>query len=605
MSYDELPRFVRDPDPSVYLGDNYVVLDVETTNKEHGSALDAGNSLLLSCWSLGRSHAKAGDGRDYACWGSEFGQLLLVEHIESADFLICHNTKFELGWLKRCGVDLRRILPFDTMIGEKVILGNRKASLSLQSVATRRGLGSKDATAASLIKGGVCPSNIPTDLLEEYCRQDVELTEQVYLQQRIELHELGLLPTAYSRNLVTPVLSDIEFNGMCLDPARVKETYEQFTQSYASLEKEFLLTTGGVNVKSSKQMREYIYGKLGFAEIEDYRGNPIRTDKGEPSTSKSTVAALKAVTPEQEEFKRLAGELAKLKVPVQNLKKMQAICEATPDDPRVFATYNQTVTATDRLSSTARNGGFQFHNFDRQFKRLFRARKTGWLVCEGDAPQLEFRVAAFLGDDAQAISDIQEGVDIHSNTAAVFKCSRQDAKSKTFAPLYGATSGDKRTIKYRDYFRTRYAGIFRTQTEWTMLVARDKFLTTRTGLRFYWPDTEIQCSGYVKNTTSIFNYPIQSLATADIIPLTLVLLWHRLGAFGDSAIITNTIHDSIVLEVKESFHLAGQSTRLLLQSFKDDSIRLLKGIYGIDFTVPLGVGIKAGEFWGEGAEVKA
>ena len=131
MHHDEqLPAFIRDPVPGVYLTDNYVVLDVETTNTEHGSAL-AANHLLLACWRLGGAHPAVGAGRDHYHWGDEFNQQSLIEHIYQADYLVAHNTKFELGWLKRCGLDLRRVLPACTMIGEKVLAGNRKMGLSL------------------------------------------------------------------------------------------------------------------------------------------------------------------------------------------------------------------------------------------------------------------------------------------------------------------------------------------------------------------------------------------------------------------------------------------------------------------------------------------
>lgn len=594
--HEQLPKFVSHPDPSIYLGSNYLVLDVETTNREFGTALDSSNSLLLACWSIGLT------GEKKAVWADEFGQHELLADIAKADFVVCWNNKFEYGWLKRCGLDLRTILGFDGMLAEKTYAGNRKVPLSLEATATRRKLGHKSSVVSSLIKAGVCPSAIPSQMLQDYCAQDVSLTEAVFLDQRRDLEALGLLPVAYCRNLVTPVLADIEFAGMTLDPEKVQETYDVYSEKYASLEKEFSALTGGINPKSGKQMREHVYEKLGFVRPVDHRGNELVTDGGKSKVDKATLASLEAVTDEQKAFKRLAVELAKLKVPVQNLKKMQSICEKNPNDPRTFATFNQTVTATDRLSSTSRNGGFNFQNFDRAFKRLFRAGAPGRVLCEADAPQLEFRVAAFLGNDDTAARHIREGVDIHQRTADVYGCSRQDAKARTFAPLYGATSGDARTVKYRNYFRETYAGIFRTQQGWTYDVARDKSLTTVTGLRFYWPDTVIKDRGYVTNSTQIFNFPIQSLATADIIPLCLCLIWHRIGHLGDACILTNTIHDSVLADV--ATEALAEYRSIVVECFTVDIIPLLDRLYGIKFDVPLGVGIKAAQYWGEGKEEK-
>ena len=454
MYEQQLPKFVREPDPEIFLYGSFLVLDFETTNKERGTSLDAANGLLFAHWRRHLSQDGRWSIRDNSVWADEYGQHELLADIGSVDFIVAHHTKFELGWLRRCGLDLRKILCYDTLIGEKVLAGNLKLQLSLDATGARRGLGQKDVTASRLIKGRVCPSQIPKRLLEDYCRQDVALTEQIFLQQRQELSELGLLPVAYCRNLVTPVLADIEFNGMTLDPERVGATHNDYAERYSALAKDFAAVTGGINPKSGKQMREFIYGVLGFSKPTDHKGNELVTDGGKAKTDKATILSLKAETDEQQTFKRLAVELAKLKVPLQNLVKMKAICEESPDDPRIFASFSQTTTKTHRLSSTGRNGGFQYQNLDRAFKRLFKPCASGRVVCEADAPQLEFRVAAFLGNDARAKKDISEGFDVHQATADTLGVSRQNAKAFTFKPLFGGNSGTPREKKYYKYFPT-------------------------------------------------------------------------------------------------------------------------------------------------------
>lgn len=589
--YEQLPKFVRDPNPAIYLSNNYLVLDVETTNKEHGSALEPSNGLLLACWTLGRT------GQHEAVWADEFSQDELLADLATVDFLVCHNTKFELGYLRRCGLDLRKVLCFDTLIAEKVLAGNRKVLLSLEATATRRGLGHKEAVVSKIIKAGVCPSHIPTAMLETYCRQDVSLTEQVFLAQRQELSELALLPVAYCRNLVTPVLADIEFAGMTLDPDKVQETFLDYSERYVALEKQFAALTGGINPKSGKQMREHIYEKLAFEQPTDHRGNGIVTAGGKAKTDKATIGLLKAVTDEQKEFKRLAVELAKLKVPVQNLKKMQALIEANPSDPKMFFTFNQCVTDTDRLSSTARRGGLQGQNIDRNFKRLFRSRSDSSRICESDGVQLEFRVACHLGRDKQGLADILGGLDVHQVSADYHQSSRQDGKARTFRPLFGGKSGTPRERRYIDYFTKRYNGIFDTQTRWTMEAARNKYIVTETGSRFYFPEATVQERGYVAGTTKIFNYPIQQLATGDIIPLVLVLLWHLCAGFDDDCVILNTVHDSIVADVSDNV-LEAYKQRVKW-AFTTGVLEMLKRLYGIEFTVPLGVGIKVATHWSD------
>lgn len=605
-SNSTLPWFITNPQPEVFLRDSYVCLDFETTNIEHGSPYDRNNRLLLACWVLGKDHPAYGrDGRVHSRWGSEFEQQQLLEHIASAEFIVAHFTKFELGWLERCGLALRSTLPYCSQIGEYVIAGNRKlpGGLGLEATAARYGLVGKRSFVHSLIKGGVCPSEIPPKYLHAYCEQDVRLTEQVLLQQRQRLAADGLLPVAYARGLSTPALVDMESRGMCLDPARVAPVFADYSTRYGALLKTFETVTGGINPKSAPQMREYLYTKLAFAEATDHRGNPLRTSGGKkkipaPRTDKKVLPLLKATTEAQKEFKHLAIEIAKLKVPVQNLTKMSKLLKK--GERISYATINQTVTDTHRTSSTGRNGGFQQQNLDRDFKTLFRAREPGWLVVESDAPQLEFRVAAFLGNDAVAKQEIESGSDIHALTAEVYGVKRQDAKAKTFAPLYGSTSGSAKDKAYQKAFRAKYKGIYDTQTKWTYDVLKDKKLRIASGLVFYWPDTVMSNSGYIKNRTSIFNYGIQSFATADIMPLTLALVWH--GMAGMRAFPIATIHDSIVFECPQSE--LDSLVECVVQCFTDRIYPLLNKLYDIDFNIPLGVGIKAGTFWSEGAESK-
>lgn len=619
---------MEDPKPEVYLSDNYIVLDFETTNFEHGSPYEARNSLVTAHWTVGPDHPSAAQGgRNRSCRGSEFEQSRLLHDIRQADFVVAHFTKFELGWLARCGLDLRTVLPYCTQIGEYVIAGNRDlpGGLGLEATAGRYGVGHKKGFVHQCIEAGICPSELPPGDLADYCEQDVSLTETIFLRQREKLRELGLLAVTWARNVVTPPLVDIESRGMCLDETRVRSTHADYIARYGALLKQFETLTGGINPRSGKQMREYLYETLGFEEATDHKGLPLRTSGGkkgapQPRTDKQVLPMLKASTPEQKEFKRLAMELAKLKVPVQNLTKMVKILDK--GERIVYASINQTITDTHRFSSSGRKGGFQFHNFDRAFKPLFTARpgsqegsslrgRTGSsgrlggsgerVIVEGDAPQLEFRVAGHLGADPVARRAALTGEDVHAFTASILGVSRQAAKPHTFKPLYGGQSGTNKEKAYYKAFREKYKDIYKTQKGWTLDVARDKQLRIASGLIFYWPNTRISADGYVSGTPSIFNYPIQSFATADIIPLTLALVWHELvdvpGAF-----LVNTVHDSIIGEVG-SENLA-KYVDVLVRSFTETIYDMLERLYGIRFSMPLGVAIKAGSHWAEGEERK-
>lgn len=209
-------------------------------------------------------------------------------------------------------------------------------------------------------------------------------------------------------------------------------------------------------------------------------------------------------------------------------------------------------------------------------------------------------MAADLGRDGVAIQEISNDVDIHSITAQTLTLageptSRQQAKSRTFRPLYGGSSGTKAEQEYCKFFNSKYKGIAETQRGWALRVVNEKKLVTPYGMIFYWPDTRMDRSGYITNTTSIFNYPVQGHATAEIIPMALVAFWYAVR--GKLVEILNTIHDSIVARVhKDSVEWYEEQSRKCLT---DEVFKFLKNIYNYEFITPLGAGLKLSRNWGD------
>lgn len=588
-------ELLLEPKPELYLvSQNFIVLDFETFGPDYGDASNPETGLLLACY------WDSATGRQEVCWGDEYHQNKLLERVKSADFIVAHNAKYELKWLYRMGVDLRTVLPYCTQIGEYVIAGNRKlrGGLGLDATAYRRfGLRKKGFVKASL-EADISTLDIPKSALIEYCAQDVELTGRIFFEQREQLNSAGLLNVHYGRNIVTPALSEIEFRGLYVDESRVNAEYTDVIREYDAAARDLDGITGGINFRSAKQLREVIYNRFGFSELRNGKGEPIRTRKDQPKTDKGTIGLLVARSDDQREFKRAFGRIAPLKKRKQILENLKAACEK--DGGYVFASFNQTVTQTHRLSSSGGKWGFQFHNFPRRYKSLFKARKDGWLCCETDGAQLEFRVAVDLGNDAQGKRDILGGVDIHKLSADTLGVDRQTAKAYTFKPLYGGFSGTDRERRYYEAFRARYADIYRTQNSWVYEVLRNGCLRTATGLVLYWSDTEVQRSGYITNTPSIFNYPVQMFATADIIPIILALLWHSMA--GMESFITNTVHDSVIAEVHPDE--LGKYGELVQRAFIEDIYKVLYKLYNYKFSTPFGAEIKAGTHWGEGAALK-
>jgi DNA polymerase I-like protein with 3'-5' exonuclease and polymerase domains len=593
----KLPQHVVNPDPEIYRSGNYLTVDFETTVYNRGLGLYPENSLVLAVWSLGPAHPAYTDGTQHVSWENEYGLADLVEHCQQADFIIAHNAKFELQWLTRCGLDITEVIVWDTMIAEYVIGGNRWqwAQLSLENCGKRHFGEGKLNIISKMFKSGQCSTEIPESWLLTYCRLDVSLTERLYHSQMALMKGTRLLPVTYTRCLATPALADLENNGMYLDKEKVASLCAQKEREYHDVVARLADVTGGINTNSTLQLREFLYETLGFDELRDRRGNELKTGSGLAKTDQVTISKLKCRTKAQREFltlyvqsKELYNELTKY------LRKFDECGEVV--DGWLRAQFNQTNTRTHRLSSSGLDYNTQFQNFPRAYKPLFTSRNKGWLVGEADGAQLEFRVAAHLGRDEVALDDIKQGTDIHSVTADIIGVTRQGAKAHTFKPLYGGRSGSPNEVRYYEFFREKYSGITATQQSWINEVLSTGELETEWGLRYYWPDTEMQRSGYVTNSTSICNYPVQAFATAEIIPIGLVYFWHYLKKSDLKMLIVNTVHDSIITELppEEREDFAALSYRAMVE----DTYSYIYRVYGIKLIVPLAAGVATGTHWG-------
>lgn len=606
MRYEDyLPEYVRNPDPALYIQGTPLFLDFETTNHSKGSALDPKNSLVLAVWKLGWN------GKLEYHWGSEYDQKELMQAVGQADYLVAHNAKFELQWLDRCGLDLGDVVVYDTMIAEYVIGGNRWVlhQLGLDKCLERYGLGSKEAVVSKMIKAGICPSEIPREWLLRYALQDVAVLPLLMEKQLSVMDDTRLLPVVYNRCLLTPVLADLETQGMQLDANLVRTKYSEVSLAYERVMADLNALTGGINTRSPKQVAEYLYDKLGFSEVVVRKGRewvPKRTASGQRSTDVDTILALRAKTKAQARFKELYTEANNLGNQLSKyLTKFKDCCDEAGGV--LHANFNQTNTQTHRLSSTGRDYSAQFQNFPRAYKPFFCATGEDRLIGEVDGSQLEFRVAAHLGRCVAALADIEADVDVHSYTSRILteagqKTDRQTAKEHTFKPLYGGQSGTEAEQTYYRAFREKYPGITETQRRWVDSVLANKYLETEWGLRYYWPDTRMDRSGYIKNTTSICNYPVQAFATAEIIPAALVLMWHATRTLGLDIRIINTIHDSIITDIGsgavEDFHNVSKWALI------EGVYWFIEKLYGIKLVCRLGCGIKVASHWGTGKETK-
>lgn len=622
----DLPNFLTDftEYKRRYLDfDQIVVLDYETDNEEKGSALNQNNHIVLACWLVVK---KDGTVERKHRWADEYALGELEKDIAASDFLIAHNAKFELQWLKRSGVELRNILVWDTMLAEWVIAGNRKWQLGLDATAKRYGLGKKLDLAARLIGLGMSPRDIPRVWLAPYCYRDCDLSLAIFYKQREIAIRDGLLHLIFNRNITTACLADIEFNGAQLDAPKIKEEYEKSVEEFNQLDTELKLLTGGINLSSSKQLGEYLFTTLKFAIPKDFKGKPMVTGTGAPKTNVEAISALKATTVEQAKFLALYKRRNKLVALItKNLEFFQLVCEQKQST--FYCVFNQGFTQTHRLSSSGRailfDGkktakGVQGQNLPRQYKPLFTALAEDEVIMEADGAQLEFRVGVDMSKDEVGTKMIVEGGDVHADTAKVFvdwnaanpqqphphfidltlKQARQPAKPQTFKPMYGGNGAHPAEQEYCKFFRNKYKQLAEMQKNWTLEVLDKGWMRSPYGMRFYWPGTKMGRSGYIDNTTSIYNYSIQGFATAEIIPIALVYFWQCTKDKPLSIFLT--IHDSIVSRVKEGF--TDEAKLISKWCFTTAVYNFLREVYNYEFTIPLAAGVKISKHWGDSDE---
>lgn len=631
-------------DPSIYDSDNWCAIDVETT----GRAADKSADLVCMVG------IEAG-GRSWAYKGGSLLPPWVVEKISSYAFLCCHNSKFEAGWLKRCGIDTRKLAFWCTYTAEWVLRGGlpaEKGALSLDGCMERRSAQVKHKWITLCIHKGIRTDDLPMSVLLEYCHKDVALCRELFVSQKQELlmasngylssplvtskslstlsleastvkekasngslalnveatnsirgkegkYKGTLIAIQFQRSMLAPVLADIEMQGLQLDKELTKLRYQEAVQKKEELSQKLYTLTNGINLGSNKQLSEYLYQKLGFTCTK-------QTAKGANSTSIGAIEELEAKTEEQRTFKELYFEYNDAD---QVLSKYLSLFNAVVDenDGLLFGSLNQGTTATHRLSSSGvpyKSGQFknskscQFQNVPRDLKELFVARNQGWMVGEIDGSQLEFRVAAGLANDPIAVQEIIDLVDVHSVTAQVLGVSRQDAKPKTFGPMFGGNGKTRAERKYAKFFREKYKGIHKMQQGWchSVIADKNKKLYTDYGMIYNFPNARMQNDGYIDGSTNIYNYGIQGLATAEIVPIALAWLWHNLPDDG-SIVLVNTVHDSIIAEVRpDRVELWRQ---LGIKAMVFATYEFLERVYGYRLNVPLGIGEKTGERWGD------
>ena len=268
-------------------------------------------------------------------------------------------------------------------------------------------------------------------------------------------------------------------------------------------------------------------------------------------------------------------------------------------DNKLHVRLLQHRTSTGRFSGAEPNMQNMPRGGTFPVKKVFVSRWKGGKILEADFAQLEFRAAAYLSQDEVAINEVATGFDVHAYTSKVISdagqpTTRQEAKAHTFAPLYGATGygRSKAEAEYYEHFTEKYQGIKAWHSRLAKEALEKRMITTPSGRQFAFPDVERRRNGSVSHFTQIKNYPVQSFATADIVPLVLIHMDNMLSA--QKSCIVNSVHDSVVIDIHPE---EVQQVLYVIKQLNTDLRKIIENQFKIDFNVPLLLEAKIGDNW--------
>jgi len=472
---------------------------------------------------------------------------------------IGQNLKYDLEVLRNYNVELKGPM-WDTMIAHYLIQPELRHNmdymaeiyLHYQTIHIDELIGPKGKNQRSM------RDLDPKDVYEYAC-EDADITLQLKNKLEDELKQHNCEDLFYHIEMpLMPVLAEMEMNGVCLDTASLAETSKQFTTRMNEIEARIYELAGQqFNIASPKQVGEILFDKLKIVE------KAKKTKTGQYVTSEEVLQQLKnkheivADILEHRGLKKLIGTY------IDALPKL-----INPRTGHIHTSFNQTITATGRLSSSDPNlQNIPIRGEDGKEIRKAFIPEPGCLFFSADYSQIELRVMAHLSQDPQMIEVFREGKDLHAATAAniykkpieeVTRDERTKSKRANFGIIYGITVFGlaERLDIPRDEAKMLIDGYFETfpqvheYMEKSKEIARQQgYVTTLFGRRRYLPDINSANSvvrGFAERNA--INAPIQGTA-ADIIKVAMIHIFQRFKTEGIKSKMILQVHDELNFSV--------------------------------------------------------
>ena len=469
------------------------------------------------------------------------------------------NIKYDMEVLHNYGITVQSPM-FDTMIAHYLINPElhhnmdymAETLLHYQTIHIEELIGPKGKHQKSM-------RDLDPKDVYEYAAEDADVTLKLKNVLEPKLKDVNAEKLFWDMEMpLVPVLADMEMTGVCLDTNSLKETSELFTKRMEDLEKKIYDEAGEkFNISSPKQVGDILFGKMKLVD------KPKKTRTGQFVTSEDVLQQLRSKAPIVANILDYRGLKKLLGTYVDALPKL-----INPRTGHIHTSFNQTITATGRLSSSDPNlQNIPVRDDDGKEIRKCFIPEPGCLFFSADYSQIELRIMAHLSGDENMIEAFREGFDIHRATAAkiwhesmddVTDAQRKKAKQANFGIIYGITTyglaqrmeipNNEARQLIDDYFKTFpkvHAYMEKAKEE-----ARQKgYAETLFGRRRYLPDINSH-NGTVRGFAerNAINAPIQG-SEADIIKVAMISIWRRFKAEGIRSKMILQVHDELNFSV--------------------------------------------------------
>ena len=504
-----------------------------------------------------------------------------------------HNGKYDIAVLAEHGMEVAN-LTFDTMIAA-YLLG--ESSLSLKNLAFNH-IGIEMTEITELIGTGkkqISMAQVPVARVADYACADADITGQLAVHFEKELEKYGLSSLFCDVEMpLVPVLMQMERNGVALDSKLLDDISRRLGEQIQQLEDDICSRVGRrFNISSPQQLATVLF--------EEMRLPSLRKTKSGHSTDASVLEELRSRYP-------IAGiileyrTLCKLKSTyVDVLPKL-----VNPKTERLHTSFNQTRTATGRLSSSDPN----LQNIPvrgdlaREIRQAFIAAEGSRLLA-ADYSQIDLRALAHLSGDRGLTEAFKQDEDIHSATAMrlygvdeeqLQPEMRRLAKVVNFGVIYGMSSygleqatelSSEEAHRFITTYFEQHPGVAQ-YLEQTKKQAREQgYVATLLGRRRYIPEIN-STNRQVREAAErmAINMPVQG-TSADIIKVVMVRLHNEMQKRRLASKMILQVHDELIFEVPEEE--LGEMSRLVPETMAA----------AVSLGVPLKVDIKTGGNWGE------